>query len=97
MRELRADRDRLKTELDLSATRRLLEVEHAAWHVCESSEDRVTENEIVVQREDFEKLSALLPEDHPGNGLSSKPNASDEARGSCRLQPDVGRPNQEEA
>jgi len=52
---------------------RLHAIEHAAWHVCESSEDRVQQDEIVVDRADFEALSALLPEEHPAaRGASTK-------------------------
>ena len=45
--------------------KRLKEIEHLAWHLLDDSEDRVLENEIVVTRENFEKLSKLLPEGHP--------------------------------
>lgn len=44
---------------------RLKEIEHLAWHLMDGSEERVTENEIVVAREDYEALSKLLPEGHP--------------------------------
>lgn len=48
---------------------RLRAVEHAAWHLMDDSEERVSEGVIVVSRENYEALSALLPEDHPGSEL----------------------------
>ena len=47
---------------------RLRKIEHAAWHVCESSEERVADKEVVVDMEDFKKLAALLPREHPPHG-----------------------------
>jgi hypothetical protein len=44
---------------------RLLRVEHLAWHLCESSEERCTEGIIVVDKDDFYALSKALPEEHP--------------------------------
>jgi hypothetical protein len=44
---------------------RLKEIEHQAWHLLDDSEERVTEDEFVVTRVNFEALSKLLPEDHP--------------------------------
>lgn len=45
--------------------RRLREVEHLAWHLLDDSEERVMENEIVVSKEQYEALSAVLPGRHP--------------------------------
>lgn len=45
--------------------RRLRKIEHAAWHVCESSEERVAEGEIIVLSKDFKTLSKLLQIEHP--------------------------------
>jgi len=47
--------------------RRLRKIEHAAWHVCESSEERVDDEEIIVSPEDFKALSKLLPTEHPSH------------------------------
>jgi len=62
--QARAEITRLRAEL-AAARERARKIEHLAWHVCESSEDRVTEDEIVVDRKDFEALCAVLPEEHP--------------------------------
>ncbi len=48
----------LKREL-----RRLRKIEHAAWHVCESSEER--NKETLVDTNDLRALSKLLPIEHP--------------------------------
>lgn len=64
LRERLTESERLRAELEKDAER-LREIEHAAWHVCESSEERVVDDEIVVTREDFEKLCSLLGEEHP--------------------------------
>jgi len=58
---------RKRRELPITAAEvaRLRAIEHAAWHLLDDSEERVTENEIVITRENYEALSALLPEDHP--------------------------------
>ena len=45
--------------------RRLRKIEHAAWHVCESSEERVKEKLILVGSDEFHELSKLLPMEHP--------------------------------
>lgn len=44
---------------------RLKEIEHLAWHLVDNAEDRVMQDEIVIDRQDFESLCKLLPEDHP--------------------------------
>lgn len=38
---------------------------HALWHALDNAEERVTEHEVVLTREDFATLSALIPEEHP--------------------------------
>lgn len=44
---------------------RLRKIEHAAWHLLDDSEHRMDSGEIVVQKENFDALSALLSEGHP--------------------------------
>lgn len=48
---------------------RLREIEHSAWHVLESCEHRVEDNELVLDLPDadYDKLSGLLSEGHPEN------------------------------
>jgi hypothetical protein len=57
---MRSNEQALQAEL-----KRLRNIEHLAWHVCESSEDRVLGPDIIIDRADFEALASSLPEEHP--------------------------------
>lgn len=46
---------------------RLREIEHLAWHVCESSEENVHAGRITVDWDDFMALSKALPMEHPAH------------------------------
>ena len=50
---------------------RLREIEHLAWHLLDDSEENAQTGEITIHplRDDYDKLSALLPEDHPDAAL----------------------------
>ena len=50
--------------------KRLREVEHMAWHVLEDSEENATTGGISIQpNDDYFALCALLPDEHPGDGV----------------------------
>lgn len=51
----------------IAELRRLREIEHLAWHVCESSEEDVSAKTITVDPGDFEALSKALPMEHPSH------------------------------
>lgn len=38
---------------------------HAVWHALDDSEHRVGENEVVIGKKDYDRLSKLVPEAHP--------------------------------
>lgn len=46
---------------------RLREIEHLAWHVMDASEENAQTGEVTItpMREDYDRLSELLPEGHP--------------------------------
>lgn len=50
---------------------RLREIEHLAWHMMDDSEENGGTGQVTItpMREDYEKLAALLPEDHPPEWL----------------------------
>lgn len=57
---------------------RLRDIEHYAWHVLEGSEERVSENELVLSHhpgsdQDLNKLIELLGEEHPAMLRASSP------------------------
>jgi hypothetical protein len=45
------------------------EIEHLAWHVCESAEEDATSGRVTVDAEAFKALSAALPMEHPPHGF----------------------------
>lgn len=51
-----------ETELE---HKRLLDIEHLAWHMMDDSTEHTSTGEVTVMREDYEALSKLLAEDHP--------------------------------
>lgn len=57
-------RDPVKVEMG-----RLREIEHLAWHVCESSEEDVAAGRITVDAKDLKALAAALPMEHPPHGF----------------------------
>jgi hypothetical protein len=48
----------------LAEIKRLREIEHAAWHLLDDSEDRDTEA-VIPKNHHYRRLHRLLPEDHP--------------------------------
>ena len=52
----------------ISELKRLREIEHLAWHVCESSSEDVKARTITVDLDDFNALVAMLSEEHPQYG-----------------------------
>jgi hypothetical protein len=50
-----------------SELKRLREIEHLAWHVCEGSEEDASAGTITVDAKDLKALAAALPMEHPSH------------------------------
>jgi len=64
---------------------RLQEIEHLAWHMMDDSEEDAQTGVVTIEpmREDYDKLAALLPEDHPREWLHANDVANVDGSGAC--------------
>lgn len=72
--ELKSERDVLTLQAELTKARdRVYDLEHAIFHALDDSGEDATTGEITIYKLDFEKLSALVPEDWEHRSEADKP------------------------